>query len=337
MTSRELVYATLEFRNNTGKIPRQMWVLPWANYFQPDELKRITNAFDWDIVTAPAVLSEKTIEAGDPYEEGAYTDVWGAKFHNIHRGVIGEVKDALVKDDDWADSDNIHIPTELLTFDAEVVNNYCKNTDKFVLSGCCPRPFEQLQFIRGTENLYMDLVDPPQKMLDFIKEMHKFYCKWIEKWAKTGIDAINMMDDWGSQNTLLINPKTWVELFKPLYKDYVDIAHSHGKKIFMHSDGNTKLIIPHLIEIGLDAFNTQIFCIGIENLAEFKGQLTFWGEIDRQHLIPRGTFEEIHAGIDLAYDTLWANGGVIAQCEYGAGANPNNIYEIYKHWETKGK
>ena len=49
------------------------------------------------------------------------------------------------------------------------------------------------------------------------------------------------------------------------------------KKMFMHSDGNTLRIIPKLIDLGLDAMNCQIFCIGIEKLAPFKGKLTFWG------------------------------------------------------------
>ena len=111
-----------------------------------------------------------------------------------------------------------------------------------------------------------------------------------------------------------------------MYRDYIDIAHAHGKKIFMHSDGNTLRILPRLIDLGLDAFNTQIFCIGIDKLAPFKGKITFWGEIDRQHLIPSGTPREIDAAIQGVYDTLWQDGGLIAQCEFGAGANPDNVY-----------
>ena len=48
-----------------------------------------------------------------------------------------------------------------------------------------------------------------------------------------------------------------------------------------------------MIELGLDAFNTQIFCIGLEQLEKYKGKITFWGEIDRQHLLPEGSTEDI--------------------------------------------
>lgn len=91
-------------------------------------------------------------------------------------------------------------------------------------------------------------------------------------------------------------------------------------------------LLPRLIDLGLDAFNTQIFCIGIDKLAPFKGKITFWGEIDRQHLIPSGTPREIDAAIQGVYDTLWQDGGLIAQCEFGAGANPDNVYRVYQKW-----
>ena len=47
----------------------------------------------------------------------------------------------------------------------EKVNEFCKNSDKFIQAGCCPRPFEQLQFIRTTEELFVDLMDPPADLL----------------------------------------------------------------------------------------------------------------------------------------------------------------------------
>ena len=32
MTSKELVLRTLEFENTSGRVPRDLWVLPWAEY-----------------------------------------------------------------------------------------------------------------------------------------------------------------------------------------------------------------------------------------------------------------------------------------------------------------
>ena len=100
----------------------------------------------------------------------------------------------------------------------------------------------------------------------------------------------------------------------------------------MHSDGYILDIIDDLIELGLDALNSQIFCMGVDNLSPFQGRLTFWGEIDRQHLLPHGTTQDIADAVNQVYQTLYQNGGVIAQCEFGAGANPDNVAQVFKTW-----
>lgn len=335
MTSRELMLSTLEFRNNTGRAPRQLWSLPWAANTYPHELKKISESFPSDIGGPYTTYRERCVTTGSPYEIGTYIDEWNCTYTNIQRGVVGEVKKPLISADDegWENVGRIHIPEEWLTFDVEQVNRSCAESDLFMLGSCCPNPFERLQYIRGTENLYMDLMFPTKGMQEFFKKLHDFYCRLLEKWAHTDIDGLNCMDDWGSQENLLIHPEIWTEYFKPMYRDYAQIAHSHGKKLFMHSDGNTLQLYPHLIEIGLDAFNSQLFCIGVENLEQFRGKITFWGEIDRQHILPQGTEQDVAAAVEKVYDTLWHNGGCIAQCEFGPGAKPENVRKVFETWD----
>ena len=333
MTPRRIVYDTLE-HNNPSRVPRQMWTLPWAEKTYPKEMERLRQQFPSDFGGVPVTLAALPKTVGDPYTKGEYVDEWGCRFTNIHDGVIGEVKNPLVpaEDEEWENADKIHIPYEFLSFDIDEVNAGCAETDKFVMCGCCPRPFEQLQFIRGTENLYMDLMDPPPAMLEFVKKMHQFYCDLMEKWAKTDVDALNFMDDWGSQRSLLISPELWKKMLFPMYRDYIDIAHSHGKKIFMHSDGYILDILPILAEAGLDAVNSQIFCMGPENMAHLKGKITFWGEIDRQNLLPHGTEAEVRRAVRQVYENLWDNGGCIAQLEFGPGAKPENVAAVFDEW-----
>jgi len=337
MTSRELVKATLEFRNKTGRVPRQLWNLRWAEIHHGEELDAIKRDFPDDIGYVHVDYAEQTIAQGEQARPGVYTDEWGCKFINIQDGVVGEVKEPQIPagDEGWESFESVHIPTEQLSFDVAQVSAECPKTDRFVMGGFCPRPFEQLQFIRGTENLYMDLLDPPENMLKFMRRMHEFYCAGLEKWAQTDVDALPFMDDWGSQKSLLIAPSLWREIFKPMYKDYIDIAHSAGKKCFMHSDGHILAVIPDLIELGLDALNSQIFCMGVQNLAPFKGKITFWGEIDRQYLLARGTPEEITAAVRLVRDTLWADGGCIAQMEFGAGGRTENVRRAFEAWDSR--
>jgi hypothetical protein len=165
-------------------------------------------------------------------------------------------------------------------------------------------------------------------------EMHGFYTELLVTWAKTDVDALRFMDDWGSQRVLLINPALWREYFKPMYAEYAQIAHSYGKKLFMHSDGHILSIYPDLVEIQVDALNSQIFCMGVENLAPFAGQITFWGEIDRQHMLPTGTTDDIDHAVRSVHAHLWKQGGCFAQCEFGAGAKPENVRQVYKSWDA---
>lgn len=333
MTSRELVQAAVEFQN-PPRAPRHMWLLPWVKMNLPEELARIQARFPDDIVVAPECLKVRPRTVGDPHRVGKYVDPWGCVFSNAQDGIIGEVKQPLVQDDDWEDVDRIHIPTEWLSVDIDQVNAFCAKEERYVLGVGRPRPFEQLQFIRGTENLYMDLVDPPEKMLDFMQKMHRFYCDLLEVWAQTDVDGLRIMDDWGAQRSLLISPEMWRTYFKPMYADYAEIAHAHGKKIFMHSDGYILDIYPDLIEIGIDVLNSQLFCMGVENLAPYAGKICFWGEIDRQNLLPYGTTEQVEAAVKTVYDTLWKNGGCIAELEFGIGAKPENVEAAFAAWEA---
>ena len=283
-TSRDLVKKTLEFRS-PERVPRQLWTLPWAKNNHPQELAEIQRCFPDDIIGAPACLRSQPEKQGDPYVVGTFVDEWGCVFENVQAGVHGEVKTPALAD--WTQADAIRFPEELLTVDVDAVNAFCRGTDKYVIAGACPRPFERLQFYRKSENLYGDLGEQRPELFAFLDRLHRFFVRQMELWAQTEVDALTFMDDWGAQRALLISPAMWRRLFKPLYRDYIDIAHRHGKAIFMHSDGYISPIIADLVELGLDALNCQLFTMDIEALGrQFAGKITFWGELDRQRLLP---------------------------------------------------
>ena len=331
MTSRELVLKTLEY-GSPERVPRHLWFLPWAEYKYGQELSRLRARFPDDIITACGFHREQAKVEGKAYEIGRYVDEWGCIFENRQRGIVGEVKEPLVGS--WDDLEKLRLPRETLSIDREKINEFCRDSDKFVMGGCCARPFERLQFIRGTENVMLDLGLGRDEILTLIEKIHQFYVEEFEVWARTEVDGLMFMDDWGSQRSLLISPVMWRDIFRPLYKDYIEIAHQHGKKVFMHSDGYIDDIIPDLIELGLDALNSQIFCMDIEELGwRFKGKLTFWGEIDRQNLLAHGTVEDVSKAVKRVYRSLYHDGGVIAQLEFGPGAKPENVYQAFETWD----
>ena len=331
-TSRELVLQALN-RQSPKRAPRDLWTLPIATESHAEEYAAILRDYPPDFDWISGHEREPSPCQGDQFRVGEYIDAWGARFTNVQDGVVGEVKDPLVKD--WeTDREKIHIPREWLTIDRDAINRDCAATGKFAFAKCVWRPFEQVQFLRGTEELYCDLLDRDSGLWPFFGEMHEFHTELLTAWARTDVDGFLICDDWGAQRSMLISPALWREYFKPIYRDFAEIAHRHGKKLFMHSDGHILDIYPDLVEIGIDALNSQLFCMGVENLEPFAGRITFYGEIDRQRLLPEGTPEEIDQAVRQVHAALWRDGGCIAQCEFGAAARPENVRQVFASWDA---
>lgn len=335
MTSRQRVLRALNF-DHPDRVPRQLWTLPGGFEGEPGRreaieamLRRWPQDIGWPSVPG---LPRGRLERGDRYAPGASVDRWGCVFVNIQPGVHGEVKDPILAD--WSRLEDLRTPEETLALPVESINAFCRATDRFILAGGA-RLFERIQFLRGSENVFMDLAEDAPELHELLRIVHDFNCREMEAWAATDVDGLFFLDDWGSQRSLLIDPGLWRRLFKPCYADYVRIAHDAGKKIFMHSDGWIFDLYEELIEIGIDAINSQLFCMPIEEIGRrFAGRITFWGEIDRQHLLPFGTPDEIAAAMARLERTIYRpEGGVIAQFEMGPGARMDNMRQIWQAWD----
>lgn len=340
-TPREIVKAALTFQN-PPRVPRNLWTLPWAEKRYAKELAALRTEFPDDFAFAPPAGLPSPLKRGDPYCVGESVDDWGAVFTNIHDGIHGEVKHPVLTGD-APDATTIRPPVENLPADPakarDMVNRFCAGTDKFVFAGCLPRPWERYQFLRGTENSLMDVMMPEEGMDACLKVIHDHYMRELEFWVSTDVDAIFFMDDWGSQNQLLIPPPIWRQLFKPLYTDYCALAHAHGKFAFMHSDGYIAEVYDDLVEAGIDAQNSQLFVMDMADLAKrVKGKITFWGEMDRQHILTSADPEVGRRGVRKVVEHLYdPKGGVIAQLEFGPGSLPETVRAVYDEWSKVGR
>jgi uroporphyrinogen decarboxylase len=332
MTGRERVKAALSFAF-PDRAPRDLWSLAYISVFRKNELDELLGEFPMDI--QPYELgpgwSDKVVCASA--QTGRYTDDWGSVWYVGEPGIIGEVKEPVLAN--WYSLKTFKPPWDLIRKrDLSTINQLCDNSERFVLSEVTARPFERLQFLRGSENLFIDIGYGTAELRTLLEIVHDFYLEDIRSWCKSNVDAIFFMDDWGNNHSLLINPKTWRELFKPLYKEYCDLIHEAGKFAFFHTDGNTEAIFGDLIEVGIDAINSQLFCMDIEELArKYKGKVTFWGEIDRQYVLPFGDSTAVYEAVMRVRRLLDdGSGGVIAQCEWGKDNPKENIRTVFKTW-----
>ena len=353
MTSRERVTRAIAFKG-PDRAPRDPWALPSVQSSRAAEWAALLREFPSDFTTdTGAVYGTSRYHRGLAASAGGYpgcwgfhtkrvptdasgrrfVDSWGCTWEVSQPGTIGEVKQPRLAD--WHDLASYDVPWELLReADLSAVNSRCAATDLYVRAGTEVRPFERMQFLRGTENVLVDIAYGAPELLRLRDMLHEFYCAELEAWAATDVDGIAFMDDWGSQTALLISPAAWRELFLPLYRDYTQIIHAAGKHAFLHCDGSITEIVPDLVEIGVDVLNAQLFCMEVEEIGRrHGGHICFWGEIDRQKILPFGSEEDVRAAVrQLRSAVETASGGAIAQCEWGTADPAANVRAVYDEW-----
>ena len=331
MTPRERVTKALTFAR-PDRAPRNLWSLPGIEMFRGPELARMREMYPDDFTGAGVTYGRPLRTSGTPYRKGRYTDEWGCLWEVYEDGVAGEVKGPPLAD--WSALDSFRAPREILAGDWDAADAARAGTDKFILAGTSVRPFERLQFLRGSENLYLDMGAGDARFHRLLGMVHEFFLEELALWAARDVDGISFMDDWGTQVALLISPAMWREYFKPLYAEYARIIRAAGKFVFFHSDGHITSILPDLVEIGVHAVNSQLFCMDIEEIARlYKGKITFWGEIDRQKILPFGTTADVRAAVRRVRAALDdGTGGVVAQCEWGIHDPAENVAAVFDEW-----
>jgi uroporphyrinogen decarboxylase len=180
--------------------------------------------------------------------------------------------------------------------------------------------------IRGYENWFMDtMIDPKgvEALFDRIVEDKIRYWDAVIDWAfETGnenkIQVISECDDLGSQNSTILDPSVLRQMVIPRFK----IIFSHVKKrmphvkIFMHSCGAIREIIPDLIEAGLDILNpVQFTAAGMDLKSlkkDFGDTLTFWGGgVDTQSTLNKGNPQQVKDEVKKILDILAPGGGFV--------------------------
>jgi uroporphyrinogen decarboxylase len=92
------------------------------------------------------------------------------------------------------------------------------------------------------------------------------------------------------------------------------IKQKTNAKLFYHSCGATRGLIPDLIEIGFDILNPmQVSAKGMDTKelkAEFGCDITVWGGVDTQYVLPFGTPDEVRREVITRLKTI----GRVAVC-----------------------
>ena len=204
--------------------------------------------------------------------------------------------------------------------------------------------FELYLWTRGFKDGYADWAGNPalaQKMLRKYVELQMAYWeKMFNVMQGIPIDVVQMADDLAGQNGMLISPNSYRKQLKPLHKEMFDYIHSKsGAKIFFHSCGSVRSIIPDLIEAGVDILNpVQVNAAKMDSAElkrEFGKDICFWGGgVDTQMAFDENhTPAEVRADVRKRLEDFMPGGGFVFNTVHNIQGNvpPENIMAM---WET---
>ena len=160
-----------------------------------------------------------------------------------------------------------------------------KTTDKALLVVCGCNLFEWGTFLRRMDNFLMDLMCDPynvEKLLDQLMIRHLATLEKVCAAVGDIVDIIRFGDDLGMISGPFMDVDTYKTLFKPRHKMLCDFVKTHSSMhTFIHSCGSISLLMPHMIEAGIEIFNpvqTNAWRMQPEFLKkEFGKDCTLWG------------------------------------------------------------
>ena len=178
--------------------------------------------------------------------------------------------------------------------------------------------WQHATFLRGLDQLLMDLLAEPELVEFLLDKFTDFYLAYFDRLltaAHGRIDILRIADDLGMQDRLLMSRELIDQFIAPRLRRLVEMAHSHGVPVMFHSCGAVVPLIDRLIEVGIDILDpVQVTARGMnpELLKEnFGSRICFHGSIDTQHLLPHGTPDQVRANVLEMLDILSPGGGFI--------------------------
>jgi uroporphyrinogen decarboxylase len=288
------------------------------------------------------------------YPDGSYRDEWsvlrnkpeGGHYYVVEPPLAGDIGLADVEAFPWPDPDDPSYVRGL----AEEAQALRQETDYAIVLSFPVGFIHQAQFTRGYEAWLMDLLLDPalaEAIMDHVLEIHLSIIGRMLEAVGDNIDVVLYADDVGFQEQTMVSPELYRKSLKPRQARLFEFVKKHTEaKILYHTCGAVYPLIGDFIDIGLDILNpiqTTARGMDIQRLKEeFGHDLCFWGGIDVQHLLPRGSPAEVFAATQKIIACLGAGGGYVLSAANNIQADtpPENIWSMVKAahrpWHSEG-
>jgi uroporphyrinogen decarboxylase len=312
----------------------------WLNIAHPSQA--MLRRFDIDTRS----LSQGSPDAWQDivFSDGSYQDEWGvvrsrppgSLYYDLTKSPLGGDADlADLEQFRWPDP---HDPGRCRGL-AEAAAHLQQATDYAVILNMPGGIVHQAQFLRGFEDWFTDLIVNPKF---FEALMQKLADLWIEM-AKDQLDAVGgnvdicfYGDDMAFQDGPMMSMDLYRKMVKPHHKRLFGYIKSRtSAKIAYHTCGSVVHLIPDLIEMGVDALNpVQVSAKGMDTKRlkqEFGKDISFWGAIDSQRVLPFGKTEDVVVEVKRRIEDLSSGGGYVLCAVHNilADVSPENICAMY--------
>ncbi len=169
--------------------------------------------------------------------------------------------------------------------------------------------------LAGMEKLLIDMMMETEYVVPLFEACAEFQTQIGLRLIEKGVDAIWFGDDFGTQQSLIIDPITFRTQLKPIYTKMIDRFKAANPNIIpiLHCDGAVAELLDDISEMGFEVFNpVQPGVPGhlpqdMKN--RFGEKFGFWGAIDQQDLLPNGSDEELEKDIMEKISILGKGGG----------------------------
>ncbi len=238
-----------------------------------------------------------------PWEQAGvpYTDFWGCVWETTDEGITGTVTKHPLADwkafesftpPDPAESNGIKT-MDWIAIKKEVLK--AKSEDKYYVGSLeHGHTFQRLSYIRGYENLLLDMTDRDTRLSRLIEMVETFNIEVVKRYIEAGSAMICYPEDLGMQRGPMLSPENFRTYIKPTYERIMAPAHKAGCLVHMHSDGDIRDIVDDLMLSGVDALNLQDLVNGIDWIeTNLKGRVCIDIDIDRQQITRFGSPEQI--------------------------------------------
>jgi uroporphyrinogen decarboxylase len=272
-------------------------------------------------------------EQGSGYWKDRFGVVWN---RNVDKD-IGVIEDIVLKTSSMSGYKFPELEEKTLRRDLETLTN--ASNDTFRVADVGFTLFEKAWSLRGMENVLIDMIDEPEFINELFDAITDYELKLIDYILKYDIDGFLFGDDWGQQKGLIMGPVNWRKYIKPRMKIMFEKVKNAGKTVLLHSCGDISQILPDLIDIGLDVYQTfqpEIYNIKAAK-EEFGKYLSFWGAISTQKLLPFASPEEIKRVIKDTISVLGIGGGYIAAPTHAVPSDvpPENIVAMIEAFQNQ--